>query len=85
MMGCLAPEAERIVTVMTPDNPRALPAEKLAETVRKYNPHAEAAKSISEAVEKARGYAGEDGMVLAFGSLSYLGDLIRAVRTEHLG
>lgn len=85
MMGCLAPEAERIVTVMTPDNPRALPAEKLAETVRKYNLHVEAAKSIPEAVEKARGYAGEDGMVLAFGSLSYLGDLIRAVRTEHLG
>lgn len=85
MMGCLAPEAERIVTVMTPDNPRALPAEKLAETVRKYNPHAEAAESIPEAVKKARGYAGEDGMVLAFGSLSYLGDLIRAVRKEHLG
>lgn len=84
MMGCLAPEAERIVTVMTPDNPRALPAEKLAETVRRYNPHAEAAESIPEAVEKAKSYAGEDGMVLAFGSLSYLGDLIRAVRKEHL-
>lgn len=82
MMSRLAPEAERIVTVMTPDNQRALPAEKLAEAVRPYNPHVEAAESIPEAVEKAKGYAGEDGMVLAFGSLSYLGDLIRSVRKD---
>lgn len=82
MMSRLAPEAERIVTVMTPNNQRALPAEALAETVRRYNPHVEAAKSIPEAVEKARSYAGEDGMVLAFGSLSYLGDLIRAVKKD---
>ena len=82
MMSRLAPEAERIVTVMTPDNQRALPAEKLAEAVRPYNPHVEAAESIPEAVEKAKGYAGGDGMVLAFGSLSYLGDLIRAAKKE---
>lgn len=80
MMSRLAPEAERIVTVMTPDNQRALPAEELAEAVRKYNPNVEAAENIPEAVKKAKGYAGGDGMVLAFGSLSYLGDLIRAVR-----
>lgn len=82
MMSRLAPEAERIVTVMTPDNQRALPAEKLADAVRPYNPHVEAAESIPEAVKKAEGYAGEDGMILAFGSLSYLGDLIRAVKKE---
>lgn len=82
MMSRLAPEAERIVTVMTPDNQRALPAKKLAEAVRPYNPRVEAAADIPEAVEKARSYAGEDGMVLAFGSLSYLGELIRAVRKK---
>lgn len=82
MMSRLAPEAERIVTVMTPDNQRALPAEALAETVRPYNPNVEPAESIPDAVERARSYAGEDGMVLAFGSLSYLGDLIRAVRKD---
>lgn len=82
IMSRLAPAAERIVTVMTPNNPRALPAEKLAETVKRYNSSVEAAGSIPEAVKKARSYAGEDGMVLAFGSLSYLGDLIRAVRKE---
>ena len=40
--------------------------EKLAEAVRPYNPRVEAAADIPEAVEKARSYAGEDGMVLAF-------------------
>ncbi len=79
IMSRLAPMAEQIVTVMTPNNPRALPAEKLAETVKKYNSSVEAAGSIPEAVKKARSYVGEDGMVLAFGSLSYLGALIRAV------
>ena len=79
MMSRLAPEAERIVTVMTPDNQRALPAEELAEVVRKYNPNVEAAENIPEAVKKAKGYAGGDGMVLAFGSLSYLGRMLEIV------
>ena len=79
MMSRLAPEAERIVTVMTPDNQRALPAEELAEAVRKYNPNVEAAENIPEAVKKAKGYAGGDGMVLAFGSLSYLGRMLEIV------
>ena len=37
VMGRLAPLADRVITVMTPDNPRALPAESLAEDVKKYN------------------------------------------------
>ncbi len=80
IMSRLAPEAERIVTVMTPNNPRALPAKKLAETVKQYNSEVEAAQSIREAVQLAKGYADKDGMILAFGSLSYLGDLIEEVR-----
>ena len=31
--------AAEVITVMTPDNPRALPAEELANTVKKYNSH----------------------------------------------
>ncbi|MCI8558065.1 MAG: bifunctional folylpolyglutamate synthase/dihydrofolate synthase [Lachnospiraceae bacterium] len=80
IMSRLVPEAERIVTVMTPNNPRALPAKKLAETVKQYNSEVEAAQSIREAVQLAKGYADKDGMILAFGSLSYLGDLIEEVR-----
>lgn len=80
VMSLLTPLADRVITVMTPDNPRALPAEELAEDIRNYNGNVEAAESLSDAVRKARAYAGEDDLILAFGSLSYLGDLIRRVR-----
>ena len=80
IMSRLAPLAARIITVMTPDNPRALPAESLAEDIRKYNDQVEAADSLRDAVRRARAYAGEKDLILAFGSLSYLGDLIREVR-----
>lgn len=76
----LAPLAAKIVTVETPDNPRALPAEKLAECVRKYNDQTEAAAGIEDAVQRARSLAGREDMILAFGSLSYLGELMRTVR-----
>ena len=80
VMSRLAPLAARVITIMTPDNPRALPAEKLAEDVRKYNEYVETAESLQDAVRRAWAYAGEDDVILAFGSLSYLGDLIREVR-----
>ena len=80
VMGRLAPLADRVITVMTPDNPRALPAESLAEDVKKYNDRVEAAGSLGDAVRRARAYAGEEDLILAFGSLSYLGELIRQVR-----
>ena len=70
-----APLAAGIITVMTPDNPRALSAEALAGTVKKYNPHVRPAASIAEAVREARAMAGPEDAVLAFGSLSYLGEL----------
>lgn len=78
------PCAAEVITVETPDNPRALPAEELAETVRKYNLHVQAAKSLSEAVDRAYELAGKEDVILAFGSLSYLGELVRNVdRREH--
>ena len=79
-MSRLTPLAARVITVMTPDNPRALPAESLAEDVRRYNPNVEAAGDLCDAVRRARAYAGEEDLILAFGSLSYLGELIRQVR-----
>lgn len=82
VMSQLTPLADRVITVMTPDNPRALAAEKLAEDVKQYNPKVEAADSLKDAVHRAQAYAGEEDMILAFGSLSYLGDLIREIREE---
>lgn len=69
--------AVKIITV-TPENPRALQAEKLADAIRGVNKNVEAAISIEAAVAMAKHqYEGMSGkkMILAFGSLSYLGKL----------
>lgn len=76
----LTPLAAKVVTVETPGNPRALPAKELAECVRRYNSQAEAAESIEDAVRRAYTLAEKEDMILAFGSLSYLGELMRTVR-----
>ena len=75
--------AEHIYTVETPGNPRALPAEKLAEAVRTVNPSVEAADCISDAVEKSMAMAGKDGVIIAFGSLSFLGEVEKAVKNQN--
>ena len=74
------PYASEVITVMTPDNPRALPAEELAGTVAVYNPHVQTAESIEDAIEKAYELANEEDVILAFGSLSHLGAIVRCVK-----
>ncbi len=80
--GRLAPLAAQIFTVETPDNLRALPARALAEAVAPYNPHVQAAESLAEAGKLAREAAGPEDVIIAFGSLSYLGELNRLVNSE---
>ncbi len=72
--------AEHIFAVETPDNPRALPAQELAKAVRRVNPSVEAAESIAEAVQKSFQLAEPDDVILAFGSLSFLAEVERAVK-----
>jgi len=72
--------ASEIITVMTPDNVRALPAEDLAKAVAVHNSHVQAAESIQAAVSRAYELAEKEDVILAFGSLSYLGELVRAVQ-----
>lgn len=74
-----APLAEHIITVETPDNPRALSAKKLKAQVEKINPSVEAAESIRSAVRKTMEQAGEDDVIVIFGSLSFLGEAELAV------
>ncbi len=69
------PMAEFIFTVTPPNKERALPAFELAKEIREHNPNVTATDSVEEAVEMAKLMAGEDGVVLAFGSLSYMGGL----------
>ena len=68
-----APLASVIYAIETPGNARALPAEKLAEAVRPVNPHVEACSSVEEAVSRAFASAGDEDVILSFGSLSNIG------------
>ena len=77
-----APLADQIFTIQTPNNVRALPAQKLAEAIEKTNPHVEAAESVEAAVEKAYGLAEGKDVILAFGSLSFIGIMTEAVEEE---
>lgn len=67
-----ARRAKKIYTVETKDNPRALPAEMLAEAVRPVNGSVEVAKEVPAALRKSLKEAGEEDVILVFGSLSFL-------------
>lgn len=73
------PYAEKIFTIEAPDNPRALPAEELALAAREFHRDVQAMKSVEEAVETAYSLAGEEDVILAFGSLSFIGVLSETV------
>lgn len=76
------PLAKHIITVQTPGNPRALPADELKEAVQAVNPSVEAAQSIQEAVKKSLQLAKNEDAIIIFGSLSFLGEAERAVKGE---
>lgn len=68
--------ADHIITVTSPGNPRALSAYELAQEVAKVHPKVTAVDSLEEAVEISHLLAGSEGVIIAFGSLSYLGRLM---------
>ena len=82
VISLTAPLAKHIITVQTPDNPRAMDAVELMEGVRQVNPSVEAAGSIREAVRKTLKQADASDVVVIFGSLSFLGEADRAVQAE---
>ena len=53
---------------------------ELAGLVAKENPNVTAASSVEEAVELAKLLAGREDVIIAFGSLSYLGRLMETVK-----
>ncbi|MBO7710812.1 MAG: bifunctional folylpolyglutamate synthase/dihydrofolate synthase [Lachnospiraceae bacterium] len=67
-----APLAKRIYTVQTKDNPRALDAAVLAEAVRRVNPDVVCAGSVPTALEQALAEAGDEDVIILFGSISWL-------------
>ncbi|MBR3645542.1 MAG: bifunctional folylpolyglutamate synthase/dihydrofolate synthase [Lachnospiraceae bacterium] len=74
----------KVITVTT-SGIRGLSAEKLAETLGQYCDNVVASNSLEEAVKLAKEDVtnGNADMVIAFGSLSYLGELKRIVVGEH--
>lgn len=72
----IADRGANIITV-TPDNSRALDGRELAKVLQKYNENVQYAESLEQAVgmAKKRVSDNETDMILAFGSLSYLGNL----------
>ena len=75
--------AEHIITVTPPIRERAMPAYELAQAVRECNGNVTVADSVPEAVEIAYLLVSreKDAVIVAFGSLSYLGELMKVV--EH--
>lgn len=80
MLRTMLPLADRVYTV-TPPNARALPAARLAEEAARFHGSVTACESIAQAVEQADLHTPPDGVILAFGSLSYLAE-IKALVTD---
>lgn len=75
MLEVMMPFANRVYTV-TPPNARGLDAEILTKEVRQWHDDVVCCMSIEQALTEAMSHASEENCpILAFGSLSYLGEL----------
>ena len=82
MLGQILPLAEEVCCV-TPDNSRALPADRLAETIREMGVAAVPFETIPEAVDSAIEKAKAKGAsVTALGSLYMIGDIKSYMKTR---
>ena len=71
----MAPMAKEIFAIETPGDSRALSAEELAERIAPFNSAVRACRTLEAGSEWACGAAGSEGVVVAFGSLSFIGEL----------
>ena len=78
MFRDLAPFAKEFVTV-TPDNPRALRADKLAGHLARYALPVTPCESVEAGVRTAIEHAGADGVVCACGSLYMISEICAAL------
>ncbi len=77
----MAPFASQFVTV-TPDNPRAMSSEDLKKYLEQFGKPVTACETVAEGVKLAKSLAGEDGVVLCYGSLYMLGDVVNAAKEK---
>lgn len=71
------PFMETVITITIPNNNRSLPGMELAKSAMKYHNSVTSAGSLKEAFEMAQLLCGDDGIILAFGSLSYIGEFAK--------
>lgn len=74
--------AEQIITISTPNHKRGMPAYELAQEIQPYHDSVTVADSLQEAVEISYLLADKDSVIIAFGSLSYLGELATIVQSR---
>lgn len=88
ILKIMMPLAWKVFTV-TPNHPRAFDGALLAERAEAYHSDVRFCGTVSEGLEQAFACAksktaGEKAMILAFGSLSYLGEIREIVRRNRL-
>ena len=76
----LIPKIAEFVCI-TPPSDRKLEAEELAKHLEMAGARATACDCIASGVRKAKALAGEDGVVLCFGSLYSIGEIKKALET----
>ena len=77
--------ADTILTIAAPDNPRALTPQELADAVREFHSDVRPFDDIESAVAEAYHLAGKEDVIIAFGSLAFLGDLTEIIRKHNGG
>ena len=77
--------ADTILTIAAPDNPRALTPQELADAVREFHSDVRPFDNIEAAVAEAYQLAGKEDVIIAFGSLAFLGDLTEIIRKHNGG
>lgn len=72
--------ADQILAVATPNQARTLSAYELATQIARFHPKVTAVDSLEEAVELAYLLADKEDVIIAFGSLSFMGQIMNIVK-----
>jgi len=79
MLAEIKPVISKIHGISLPDEKRTLPAEVLTEFIRKAGIQADSHDTLEDALDAAVRDAGSDGVIVVFGSLSYLGKASKCI------
>ena len=83
MLDVILPFAKEVLAV-TPDNTRALPADRLAEIIRAKGVSADSFDQLTDAIDTAIDRAGQDGIICAIGSLYMIGDIKKYIKKKKM-